>query len=210
MIKVIVFDYDLTLYSVNTNYHNIWNEYSEKMHSQIFANVSEDKLFNALKNNNVYPPHSIEKTADACIELFGTAKPLVDYLFANSFEQDYENMTYIDECTIKELSNIATLYIVSNAPSNNISRQLKEKANIDLQLFKAIYTNPHNTQKRDKGFILQKILKDENILPQELLMVGDNVITDLQPAKELGAKIYKVNDIADIQKLLDCLKCGKI
>ena len=205
-IKVVVFDYDLTLYSTTSEYHNIWNEYTSEMLPQIFGSLNQAEFNRLLEAFEIQPPHSIEKVARACLYQFGSAKPLVDYLFTHPYNQDYKNMRYIDNETIAEFASLANLYILSNAPANNIARQLSEVAHIDTSNFKSIYTNPHNASCPDKAYVLRKIIEEERVKPNEVLMVGDSLTGDIMPAKNLGLQTYQVTKIDDLKRLLSILK----
>lgn len=201
-IKVVVFDYDLTLYNTTPEYHNIWDNYTNKMLHTIFGQVSQVEFQNLIEAFDLKPPHTVEKVARVCLYHFGTAEPLLKYLFANPYDQDYKNMHYANASLLREFANKATLYIVSNAPANNIERQLKEIARIDTKLFKGIFTNEHKASCPDKSYLLKEILKMEGILPRELLMVGDSYTSDILPAKKIGVATYQISQQNTLEKLL--------
>lgn len=208
-IKVVVFDYDLTLYNITPEYYNVWDDYTNKMLPAIFGQVSQVEFQNLVEAFEIKPPHTVEKVARACLYQFGTAEPLLNYMFNNPYEQDYKNMRYVGSNTMCEFANNATLYIVSNAPSNNIERQLNTIAGIDSKLFKGIFTNEHKPCCPDKSYILKQILKIENINPQEMLVVGDSFFSDILPAQKIGAKTYQINEKNNLEKLLILLKQQK-
>lgn len=209
-IKVVVFDYDFTLYQIKAGYTPIWDDYTELMLKDIFCDL-DAKSFLALKEKySLFPPHSIEAVAKACLGEFNSADKLVQYMFSHPYRQDYENMEFVRPELIEKFSCLANLYIVSNSPGNAIVGQLEKVAGIDTTLFKGIITNGHNPKENDKSLILKTILFEENIEPQELIMVGDNQITDIEVAKSIGVKTYLTKSLNDLDRLYELLLANKI
>jgi len=205
-IKVVVFDYDLTLYNITPEYYNVWDDYTNKMLPVLFGAITQAEFFKLTEAFEMRPPHTIEKVARACLYQFGTAEPLLDYLFNNPYEQDYKNMRYVSNEVIKDFAQLAPLYIVSNAPANNIERQLKQVAQINTSLFKAICTNPHKACCPDKSYVLKQIMQVEGIEPNEMLMIGDSLHSDIMPAKKMGCHTYQIKNINELPKIISFLK----
>ncbi len=82
---------------------------------------------------------------------------------------------------LKKLCKRHTLAIVSRGDSQFQKKKLLE-AKIPLSSFHKIFISP----KTDKKELYQKALEELQIPPQESCVVGDRVMVDLKPAKELG------------------------
>jgi len=210
-LKVIVFDYDLTLYNVNENYHNnYWAEYTTQMIAELTQNMGQKNREKFIEKYQLNSDRSVENMARAFAGELGNCEQMVDYMLGHYFEQDYENMNYISPEIIKKLSEKYNLYIISNAPSSNIIRQLRDIAGINPKYFKGIFTNRHKSEDNTKGFLLNEIMRLEKVLPSEMLMLGDKVDVDIEPAKKLGinAELVKSLDeiLPKIEKIENCIK----
>ena len=198
-IKVIVFDYDLTLYSVNEKYHNdFWVDYTAKLIEKLTEKMVQKNKEKFIEKYQLNKDRSVENFAKACNSEWGNCDALIQFMQTNYFEQDYENMRFIQPNIVENLAKKYRLYIISNAPSNNIIRQLRDVAGINPNLFEGIYTNPHNIMDDSKGFVLKQIMRAENVESQEILMLGDKMDVDILPAKKLGMNAELITDVDDI------------
>ena len=84
-------------------------------------------------------------------------------------------------------------FIVSNSRLVDIKRTSKFYG-IDLDLFKKVITNEYTEQVGTKEDIYLKIMQEEGLCADEILVVGNNYKSDLKPAKNLKMNYCKVKD----------------
>jgi putative hydrolase of the HAD superfamily len=91
------------------------------------------------------------------------------------------------ESVLKELQNYFILIVTTQAP----------KAFFDLKMkglekyFKKIYSSTHHFGKLKKDkVVFEKILKDFNIKPEEIIHIGNHKYYDYDVPKELGIKTF--------------------
>ena len=203
-LKVIIFDYDLTLYNVNERYHNnYWVGYTTDLINNITYDITLEERGKFLKKYNLNKNRSVENFAKACTGMWGNCERLLNYMMTHDFEQDYENMTFIDSEIIEKLSEKYNLYIISNAPSTNIIRQLRDIAGINPNLFKEVLTNPHNKEDNTKAYVIKQIIAKENVNPDEVLMLGDNMEVDVIPAINIGVNAKLVKKLDEILPIIN-------
>ena len=71
---------------------------------------------------------------------------------------------------------------------------------IDYDWFKGVYSNKFEQFDQTKQHYYQDIINAENITPKQLYVFGDSVVSDLEPAKILGANAVFIQDAHDIKK----------
>ena len=122
---------------------------------------------------------------------------MLEYLSKNIYILDYPNLKVISTAFLDELAKKYTLYIASNSPAEWIERHLKNWK-IDKKYFKNIYFNQFNAKNPTKSFIYEEIIKNEKVLPEEVLVIGDNIKDDLLPAQKLNMQTFHTTQINDI------------
>ena len=138
MTKVIIFDFDGTLY--NGNVWKNWDNYINTFLDGYFQTNKEKQDF---LNKYLFDVSFLDERyiCKGLIKEFGTAEPMIKYLIDNPYEYAGEDVRFIDNDFLKELSKSYHLYIVSNTPSNTIKIALT-KYGIDADVFKDIIFNP--------------------------------------------------------------------
>lgn len=193
MEKVIIFDFDNTLYN-----GNVWDDWDNYMTKFLDKYCTSQKAKNDFLNKYVDSEYLDDRcVCEGLIKECGTSQPLIDYLIGTPYEYNGENIAFIDNEYLKQLSKKHHLYIVSNTPSNTIRIALK-KYGVDSKWFKDIFFNAKTTLQASKKDWYEKIMKLEDVNGNDVIVVGDSYYSDIEPAKQLGAKYLQVSSIKDI------------
>ncbi len=217
MVKNILFDVDNTLIDSSSSnaifyknalekigkdtdkYLDVYNAidfYEDTLDEKNNLYVKEDmlKLINQKLNEN-YPVQLIDEINDA-IAKYWISKVLVD------------------RETIEYLHSKYNLYIFSNWFYDAVYNRLK---NIDyLKYFKDIFTSDKFGSKPYKN-AFENVLKAMNALPDECVMIGDTIITDIVGARNIGMNAIWVNlnnkptiNMDGVKMITDFSKLNKI
>ena len=194
MIKVIIFDFDNTLY--NGDVWQNWDGYINTFLDEYFKKEKEKQIF---LNKHLADANFLDERyiCNGLIREVGTAEPMINYLINNPYEYTGKNVMFVKNDFLKELSKDFHLYIVSNTPSNTIKIALK-KYGIDSNLFKDILFNPAEKLDSTKKDKYQKIMNAENVKTNEVIVVGDSFNSDIKPALELDMQHLLVGSLDDI------------
>ena len=194
-IKIIIFDFDGTIHT-GEKWIN-WLEYMRNVLKNTLPQYNEKQIKDFLEKYNLAYNCNTSDLAYALIQEFGTAQNMLEYLSKNIYILDYPNLKVISTAFLDELTKKHTLYIVSNSPAEWIERHLKNWK-IDKKYFKNIYFNQFNAKNPTKSFIYEEIIKNEKVLPEEVLVIGDNIKDDLLPAQKLNMQTLHTTQINDI------------
>ena len=184
-IKVIIFDYDWTLY--NGKIFGVWEKYVDNGFTKIFQNIHNITKSEFIKKYDLTNHLMSEYIVKAFIQEFGSAKMWIDYLKNNVYDIYSDSLTYLDNQTLHKYADICPLYVVSNSQVNTIKYQMNI-AKVDQTVFKGIYSNDFDNQDLTKVPEFMKIIQMEHIKPEELLVFGDSIQNDIDTAKSIGAK----------------------
>lgn len=189
-IKVIVFDFDDTLYIGNV-WKNLYNYKIETLETFLDkdeakrildesiriktsnsnnGNINNDKIILVLEQNG-YDTSKYKKAVNKSIyKHTGEVEPIL-----NEF--------------LEELSKKYSLYCVSMSHKAYLDFYF-EKYKIKTSYFKAIMSADIYAEDKSKTPILRKIIEKEHISPNELLMIGDSLSHDIEPAKRIGCQTF--------------------
>ncbi len=209
MIKTIVFDFDDTLYV-----GDVWG----KKWFAFFENFVQFVVNNKSDYQEIIKKHELWKSLkvrDICImaekEGFGHRR-FKKFLKYNIYEHATKEVKVINADLLKELSKYYHLYVVSLSAQNYLKHYTKLYG-IDEKCFKKMYSVDLCAKDKSKSVLLKKIMKKEKCLPEEMLMIGDSLSSDIEPAKQLSIKTLHFNgDFNQIyeyftkNKILDCRK----
>ncbi len=203
LFKVIIFDFDGTLHN-GEKWEN-WTEYMQQTIDYATAQLTEQERKDFMERQNITYNSNTADVANALVNEFGTAQGMIDFQSKNIYRLDYQNMKFVDPEFIKKLSEKYTLYIVSNSPVASIERHFRHW-NIDATLFKKIYFNQFLAQDTTKGVFYKEILANEKVMPQEVLVIGDNFRDDLVPAQKLNMQTLETHNLSDLYSFFDNLE----
>jgi len=141
-------------------------------------NISESEVSYEMVMNEVYQ------------KLDSTNKPPYDTFVKTSYEADYNaeaSVQYINQKTINSLKELKkkgyVLYCVSDFHADeDMILRLMQFHGIDCIFDKVFVSASQNASKENEGLLFKKILEKEGISPEEVLMVGDNPISDVANA----------------------------
>ena len=78
-------------------------------------------------------------------------------------------------------------------------------ANINKNDFTEIIDNKYDDEGYTKIPMMKKVLRDTNLKPDEIIMIGDSEMSDISPAKLVGFQTCLVNTVYDTEKILQDL-----
>ena len=186
MIKTIIFDFDDTLYCGSK-----WTTWVEYIFLGFYkSGVSKEDC------KKLYEKYGVEtfleqlKIVDLCFAENINTKKFRNYLKKNVYQHPFEVTKTISNDFLKKLSKKYKLYVLSLSEQRYI-KYYGKKYGVNLKTFKKIITlNPID---RTKAVEMKKILQKEKLLPEECLMIGDSLKSDIQSAESLGIKTYHFN-----------------
>lgn len=197
MIKAVIFDFDKTLYSGIS--WKKWNDFAIEALST--AVKSSEKLADIVEKYDLKTDASQLVLADICGKEGINFKKVRRYLKMHICplqEKEGRKLTTISNDFLMELSKKYPIYLLSLSEKKHIKFYAK-KYGISLKPFKKIITvNPLH---RSKAIEMEKVVKAEKLKPEEVLMVGDNPITDIAPAQRLGLQSFYFQE--DYNELYD-------
>lgn len=212
MIKVLIIDFDDTLWSIPG--HQAWKDYTE------FSVVA---LSNLLAKRGVADPlayigeYGLSKTSEhfstnnySMLEysdiILGDVRPWVRYIDKNFYHFDITLATVASPAILKKLAEKYTLYCVSNSPKRYLRYNAK-RMNVDLSMFKKVISNPVDFRDATKRTAYANILKKEKIQPHQALAIGDSFRRDIVPAIELGMQSLLIKDSSDFnEEMIEYIK----
>ena len=191
-VKVIIFDFDDTLYKYLkwTGYNdffinNVRNMFPELTNNQFNFYLKKYKIINSDRVS--------ENTAKLLLDLHGSTAQLVNFLNTIKYPCNWAEGQIFPQSLLEKLSKKYKLFIVSNSSEPNI-KFVSKNMGINLKFFTSILSNKFDIIDLTKVSVFKKIIKNENLLPSEFLMVGDSIKYDLLPAKKLGFKTLLIKD----------------
>ena len=181
MIKVVIFDFDDTLYS-DTNplpWKNFCIKTVEYFLKKLKVEDSEN-ILNIVKTKKNFSDRRLIKF----IESFGANEVDVkNYIATHEVEGDtFTGCKIVSNTKLEKFKRNFTLYIVSKSLETSV-RASMAFLKIEPSFFKDIISNKEDSKKGE----YENIIKREGILPNELLVIGNSYSSDILPALEIGA-----------------------
>ena len=180
MIKVVIFDFDDTLYS-DTNplpWKNFCIKTVEYFLKKLKVEDSEN-ILNIVKNSGF----SDRQLIKFIVSLGAKEKDVKDYMKSHNIEGNaFENCKKVSNTTLRDFQQYFVMYIVSNSLETSVRANMAF-LRIEPSFFKDIISNKENSKKKE----YENIIKREGILPNELLVIGNSYSSDILPALEIGA-----------------------
>lgn len=182
-IKVIVFDFDNTLYI-----GDIWTNLKEYMLERLESFLDKEEAERILNESMELSGGKVKNDTIAfLVKQNGYEPKKLSDSIANNIYLHPNKVEVISNEFLKKLSEIYRLYCVSMSDQNYLKFYF-EKYKIDTKYFNGIYSANFLLKDSSKTPILKEIIKKENISPEELLMIGDSFSHDIEPAKKLNCQ----------------------
>lgn len=194
--RVIIFDFDGTLYN-DTKTLIFWEEYYsfllQKLYERHFGEQEEYKI--------KYTPEETDKVKKELsklnINIDLELNKLQDYYqYPMGFWKD-EPATVFDNNLIRELSKDYSLYICSDSTIEMIQVNA-ESLGLDLSCFKQIFVNSFDQKDDSKKIIYNEVMKQEDVSPEEILVIGNSFTSDIKPAEELNFSTILIENSSEI------------
>ncbi len=188
--KVVVFDFDGTIYS-GIDWSKEWSDYCKFGMRLLFSTLSDDQ-FDILVRSEKIDMFTSNQIVSALKKYGKKASDWIHFRQTHDCFLDYSNCVCVSNHELHKFADKYTLYLVSNSIPKEIQRVVNYFS-IDMNVFKEIITNDYE-HGPDKQFYYEEIIKKEGILPEQLYVIGDSESTDIAPARRIGAKFTRVQD----------------
>lgn len=198
-VKAVIFDFDDTLYS-GGDWSDFFDICTEFLVAKGFGN-SKNEIFDMLEAK--YPNiHNFGmRVCNYAKENGYDVNILYDYLNENIYDISNANFEFMDYAFLEKLSKLMPIYLVSNSPENYVKHYAKEFG-INLNFFEKVYYNRHEGEDFSKLFYIKKCIELAGVLPEETLMVGDDLYSDIHFGKLAGCQTFYVTRAKDTEKLI--------
>ena len=113
-----------------------------------------------------------------------------------------KDTVFIKPEIIEKISKKYKLFMISDSFLSYLLYYL-ELNKIDKDWFDGIYQNNYEDDDYTKIPMMKKVLTNTGFKPDEIVMVGDNELTDIVSAKSLGYQTYHVKDVFDTENFLN-------
>ncbi len=193
MIKNILFDVDNTLIDSSSSnaifYKNALEKIGRDTSKYLDVYNAIDSYEDTLnEKNNLYRKEGMLKLINQKVDEDYPVQ-LIDEI-NNAIAKYWISKILVDRETIEYLYSKYNLYIFSNWFYDAVYNRLK---NIDyLKYFKDIFTSDKVGSKPYKN-AFENVLKTINALPDECMMIGDTIRTDIVGAKNIGMNATWIN-----------------
>ena len=193
-VKLVIFNFSDTLvWNMKKDNHRAMNLQWFNEHFSYMTEKDRAKLLKKYKCG----PNGEGLTSQLNEILFDMEGNNDSYLIFREFMETSENYIRGDHVSNKELQkfkNLGKIYIVSNWKEKDLQRAV-DYNEFDRSLFDGIISNNISRKENlDKSRIYKKIMKENNLKPNQVLVVGNNFKHDLLSAKKLGMHYYLVKD----------------
>lgn len=200
MIKTIIFDFDDTLY-----FGDVWQDLP-----QFWLSAFETLFKSKEKAQKVFDKYKIDSTVShayvvQCLQKEHVSNSkLKKYLGDNIYFHagGCLKVKTIDNDVLKNLAEKCNLYIVSISSEKYLDYYTR-LYRINQKHFKKMCSVDIFARDKTKTPLYKRILKEEKVLPEEVLVIGNNARTDLEPAQKLGMKTFLFE--RSFEKLYDFL-----
>lgn len=178
MIKIVIFDFDDTLYSDKNP--KPWRDYCLNaiefflQKRSDYQQIMDEVLTRSFSDNQLI---AFLKNYDVREEIIN------DYFKTHQVEDGtFDNCTIVSDESLANFANHFKLFIVSNSKKESVVKNMSI-LNINPRYFIDIISNTETS----KTHAYQDIIKKHNISPEELLVIGNSYNSDILPALEIGA-----------------------
>ncbi len=204
-VKCVIFDFDDTLY-YGINWH-FWYRTVGQWFDNHFSNMSFDEKKALLKKYGVrYKKKDFcmadEVLCHILIDLEGSSDPWLDYRDGMEMDPAEKKGRAVPKREIQKFAKLGKLYIVSNSRLTNIQKTAAFYK-IDLTIFEHIYNNEIKTKDTSKEGLFLKIMEENGLKPENVLVIGDSKNHDIKPAKKLKMNYFRCKNGFTYNEVID-------
>lgn len=194
MIKLIIFDFDGTLFDTKEDIARSVNIYLKELG---FKELEKEKIYKFIGNGSDYLlKKSLEEIGEKNFSNYNIER------FLEIYRKESTKKVKPFDGIIDILENLKekTLYIITNKDEES-ARIILRKFDMEKYFKKVIGRDTYSLKKPDPS-LMEIVLKEENVKRDEVLMVGDSEI-DFRFAKESQVKIAIVlwGGIGEVEEL---------
>ncbi len=202
MIKAVLFDFNGVLDKINEERLKSIESVLGEVDSNLKKHAAE-VLVNIEMIDKYSPSDTMVKIVAKAFVKFFEKKEIRNYdaeklsdMYMKAREK-YKGIQDKAENVLKYLKDKGMkLFIVSHSKKSDILN-LFLKHNISDNFFDAIYSTQDLGLKKPNIEILEKIMKENNLNPENCMFIGDNIIEDMLPAKAIGMRTVLISDFVD-------------
>lgn len=187
MIKVVIFDFDGTIYLGDVGNKN-------KSHDKFIVKTAlGDGVYEELDNKYGVSKKDMKYIVEVCknenLDFKKVAETFENTLFIHKIQDFIE---ILPNSFFKELSKKCSIYVVSMSPAKYLQHYFS-LYDIDKTCFKGIFSLDI-LKDNSKAVLYNKIARMENCQHDEILVVGDNFLSDIKPAIDEHFETLHLNE----------------
>ena len=202
--KLIILDFDGVLFNLTVAKIKTIHQLSRLLGLEINPFLV-DKILNYI--NQIYEQEKILDYKKILKRIFAKLKknkefditPYQQKIFSTSFSSYLEKNSHIDRRIVSLLNSLSKKAIktcvYSSRPRLSI-RAIIKKSKVNFR-FDKIYGREDFDEPKPSIKNLKAICKDFGISPRNALMIGDNLVTDIIPAKSIGMRTILYSNSTD-------------
>ncbi len=206
--KVLIFDFDGTLYSGEKIFELI-PEFVQNSKRKMLPNLTDEQYEKVVRENPTWSDawygndlaKHIYMLEEKYPEFNISIKDFLDWEASCLEPVQIDKSQVVDANFMKNLCETYTVYLVSNSLANHLKHYSKE-IGINLSWFKGVMSNRFYKKDLTKRIYYKRILEKENIAPQNVYVFGDSNRSDLVPARELGINAFEVSNATKIPEIV--------
>ena len=201
-IRLIIIDMDGTLYDMSDLIADGFNTAVNYMVE--FYEFEKEDAVRTLNDNHIYP--FVAPDAKSTTQFFFSR--FIDVNHWDAYRCKHFAYHLIDkskavgEDTLKKLSAIAPLVLLTNNTRINVSHVLKQ-IDVSEDTFDQIMCNEKENKSPTKTILMEKLMRQYDVLPEETLSIGDRFDVDAKPMLELKGKALILKKPKAIERFLE-------
>jgi len=205
---IIIFDFDSTFYSGKHVFCYV-EDYVKRNRRKFLPNITDFEYENICKNDTYWLEQISGK--DIVNAIYKLKDKYTNYkIDTTAFWQCQQDEIYninldgaqkVDAKFIEKICSEYRCYILSNSSPNHLTYYMK-KLDVNPNWFIEVLSNHFIEIDPTKQHYYAEIAKAENIDPSKMLVFGDSDISDLLPARNIGAKTFLVKNAEDINGIV--------
>ena len=201
-VSLIIIDMDGTLYDMSDLIEDGFN--TSVKYLMEFYEFDKEEAEKILNDNHIYP--YVAPDARSTTQFF--LSRFVDVFHWDNYRSEHFGYRLIikdkamSEEILKKLSQIAPLVLLTNNTRVNVSHVLNQ-IGVSEEIFNQIVCNEKENKSPSKAILMDRIMKEYGVSPEETLSIGDRYDVDAKPMLELGGRAVVLRKPRMIEKFLD-------